>query len=195
MCTRGAGAVQARYERIVRIGEKLVSLDKAGRLLERVLEMRAQGLPQQEVARRLSLDRSFISRLESIGEIRRGKSVAVIGFPIKNKDELVDICLDLGLDFFLIMTNRERWELVGGKQALDFFNEMLEIIARLKGYDTLVLLTSERWYRLAEALLDVQIVFINLGPTPVREDCRVDPERFRVSLEQVVRQQQEKKGE
>lgn len=187
--------MQARYERIVRIGEKLVSLDKAGRLLERVLEMRAQGLPQQEVARRLSLDRSFISRLESIGEIRRGKSVAVVGFPIENKEELADICLELGLEFFLIMTNRERWELVGGKQALEFFNEMLEIVARLKGYDTLVLLTSERWYRLAEALLDVQIVFINLGPTPVREDCRVDPERFRATLAQVVRQQQEKKGE
>lgn len=175
-----------QFERVVRIGEKMISQDKAIRLLERVLELRAQGLSQQEVARRLSLDRSFISRLESVGEIRKGKMVAVVGFPIKNKDELVEICRDLGLDFFLIMTNRERWEFVNNKQALDFFNQMLEIVARLKRFDTLVMLTSERWYRLAEALLDKQIVFINLGSTPVQEDRWVDPEQFRVSLEQVI---------
>jgi hypothetical protein len=86
----------------------------------------------------------------------------------------------------MILNNRERWELVGGKQALDFFNQMLEIVARLRGFDILVLLTSERWYRLAEALLDLQIVYIGLGATPVEEDRQVDPEQFRRVLEQVI---------
>jgi hypothetical protein len=76
--------------------------------------------------------------------------------------------------------------LVRDKQALDFFNQMLEVVTRLRGYDTLVLLTSERWYYLAEALLDIQIVFINLGPTPVQEDRRVEPPQFRGALEQVL---------
>ena len=62
-----------RFEQIFRIGDKLISLDRAERLLEQVLKLRSQGFSQQEVARRLCLDRSFISRLESAGEIRKGK--------------------------------------------------------------------------------------------------------------------------
>jgi transcriptional regulator with XRE-family HTH domain len=176
-----------QFENIMRIGEKLVSVDRARRLLERVLNLRAQGLSQQEVARRLSLDRSFISRLEAISEVRKGKRVAVIGFPVENKDELTGICQELGLDFFLLMTNRERWELVEGKQALDFLNEVLELITRLREYEILVMATSERWYRLAEALLDCQILYVNLGPTPVSEDMQVDPERFRNLIEQLLK--------
>ncbi len=175
-----------QFERVVRIGEKLISIDKAERLLERMLTMRSQGFSQQEVARRLSLDRSFVSRLESAGEIRKGKRVAVVGFPIQNTAELTEICLSLGLDYHMLLNNRERWALVEDKQALDFFNQMLEVVTRLRGYDTLVLLTSERWYHLAEALLDIQIVFVKLGPTPVQEDCRVEPSQFRSTLQQVI---------
>lgn len=175
-----------KIEQIFRIGEKLISLDRVERLLERVLKLRAQGFSQQEVARRLCLDRSFISRLESAGEIRKGKRVAVVGFPIKNAAELTLICREFGLDYSMILNNQERWELVSGKQALDFFNQMLEVVAQLRGFDTLVLLTSERWYNLAEALLDLQIVYIGLGPTPVQEDRPVDPAQFRRVLSQVI---------
>lgn len=175
-----------QFERVFRVGDKLISLDKVERLAERVLKLRSQGVSQKEVARRLSLDRSFISRLESAGEVRKGKRVAVVGFPITNTAELSDICQDLGLEFFLLLNNQERWALVGDKQALDFFNQMLDLVAKLKGFDSLVLLTSERWYHLAEALLEIQIIYIGLGPTPVREDHRVDPDLFRQVLEQVV---------
>lgn len=181
------------FEQIFRIGDKLVSLDRAGRLLERVLKMRAQGFSQQEVARRLSLDRSFVSRLESAGEIRKGIRVAVVGFPVENSDELSRICLEMGLEFFLILNDRERWELVNGKQALDFFNQMLDVVARLRTFDTLVLMTSERWYHLAEALLDLQIVYINLGATPVQGDRMVDPVQFHRVLEQVIESGKERK--
>jgi len=95
------GWLNVQFEKIVRIGDKLVSVDRAKRLLERVFRAEGRGLSQQEVARRLSLDRTFISRLEAIGEIRKGKRVAVIGFPVKNKDELVKICQDLGAGVFL----------------------------------------------------------------------------------------------
>lgn len=175
-----------RFEQIFRIGDKLISLDRAERLLEQVLKLRSQGFSQQEVARRLCLDRSFISRLESAGEIRKGKRVAVIGFPVKNAVELTLICRELGLEFIMILNNQERWDLVSGKQALDFFNQMLENLAQLRGFDTLVLLTSERWYSLAEALLNLQIVYIGLGPTPVQEEKQVDPEQFRRVLQQVI---------
>lgn len=173
-------------ERFVRIGDKIVSPDKAFRLLERILDLRARGASQQEVARRFSVDRSFISRVETAGEIRKGRRVAVIGFPVKNKEVLLDICQELGLDFTLILTDRERWDLVGGNNALDFFNRIMAIISRLKEFDTLLLLTSDRWYRLAEALLDLQIIYYSLGKTPVRADCTVDPLRFRNTLTAIL---------
>ena len=173
-------------ERIIRIGDKIVSPDKAFRLLERVLTLRARGVSQQEVARRLLLDRSFVSRLEAAGEIRKGKRVAVIGFPVLNKEELLDLCHELGLDFVFILNDRERWDLVGSHNAMDFFNRIMEIISRLREFDTLVLLTSDRWYRLAEALLDLDIVYFSLGQTPVREDRTVDPVRFRETLTVVL---------
>ncbi|NMA91523.1 MAG: transcriptional regulator [Firmicutes bacterium] len=174
------------FEETVRVADKTISVDRAVRVLKKVLRLRSQGLSQQEVANRLTLDRSFVSRLEAIGEVRKGGRVAVIGFPIANKQELAAICREQGLDFIFLLTNQERWSLVGRQKALDFFNQVMEIVARLKGYDTLVLITSERWYRLAEALLDLQVIFVNLGPTPLEEDRRVEPVLFKQKLQDII---------
>ncbi len=173
-------------ERVFRIGEKMISLDKAIRLVERVMELREQGISQQEAAKRLHLDRSFVSRLETIGEIRKGNRVAVIGFPLANTDQLSDICRAYGLDFYLLLNNQERWDMVRDQQALDFFNRMFELVARLREFDTLIIISSERWYHLAEALLDIQIISINLGATPIREDCFIDPECLINNIELVI---------
>ncbi len=173
-------------ERVFRIGEKLISLDKVIRQVEKALEMREKGCSQQEVAAKLRLDRSFISRLESIGEIRKGRRVAVIGFPLANSSELTAMCGAFGLDFSMLLNDQERWALVQGKQALDFFNKMLEIVTRLREYDTLIMITSEKWFYLAEALLDLQIIYISLGPTPISEDRTIDPQRLKDALEQVL---------
>ncbi len=173
-------------ERFFRIGEKLVSLDKAIRLIERTLELREEGLSQQEVALKMQLDRSFISRLEAAGEIRKGNRIAVIGFPLANANELAEICREYGLDFFLLLSNEERWRMVQEKQALDFFNQMLDLVARLREFDTLIMITSEKWHRLAEALLDIQVLYLNLGSTPIREDCQLDPDIFKKTLLQVL---------
>jgi hypothetical protein len=175
-----------KTERVFRIGEKLISLEKVVRQVEKALEMREKGHSQQEAAVRLHLDRSFISRLESIGEIRKGRRIAVIGFPLANSVELSEICREFGLDFFLILNDRERWELVQDKQALDFFNRMLELFTRLREYDTLILITSEKWFNLAEALLDLQIIFISLGPTPISEDHVINPQRLKDTIRQVL---------
>jgi len=173
-------------EKVFRVGDKLISLGKVVRLAERALELREQGYSQQEAARRLHLDRSFVSRLESTGEIRKGGRVAAIGFPIVNTGELTDLCGAYGLDFFLLLNDEQRWEMVRGRQALDFFNQTLELVARLREFDTLIMITSEKWYQLAEALLDIQIIHLNLGPTPIQEDRRVDPERLKATLETVI---------
>ncbi len=178
-------------ERVYRIGEKLISLDKAVRLIERTLELREQGVSQQETAGRLKLDRSFVSRLEAIGEIRKGNRVAVIGFPLANTVEIAAICSTYGLDFYLLLNNEERWNMVRDKQALDFFDSMVELVARLREFDTLIMVTSEKWHHLAEALIDIQIIYINLGSTPIQEDCYVDPGRFEDAMKQVLQRDRE----
>jgi transcriptional regulator with XRE-family HTH domain len=173
-------------KRLFRIGEKLISLDKAVRLIERTLELREKGISQQEAARKLQLDRSFVSRLEAIGEIRKGNRVAVIAFPLSNTAEITEICSKYGLDFYLLLNNQERWDMVRDQQALDFFNRMLELVARLREFDTLIMVTSEKWYHLAEALLDIQIIYISLGSTPIQEDRKVDPKLFEDTLKQIL---------
>lgn len=176
-------------DRIYKIGDKFISPDKAVRLIERILELREQGVSQQETAKRLKLDRSFVSRLEAIGEIRKGRRVAVIGFPLANAAELITICKAYGLDYYLLLNNQERWNMVRDKQALDFFNSMLELVTRLRGFDTLIMITSEKWYQLAEALFDQQIIFIKLGPTPIEEDCILESSILEETLEQVLHRQ------
>jgi len=176
-------------ERVYRVGDKMISLGKATRVVERVLELREKGVSQQETAKRLHLDRSFVSRLEAIGEIRKGNRVAVIGFPLENTGDLSDICHSYGLDFYLLLNNRDRWEMVRDQQALDFFNRMFDLVARLREFDTLIMITSERWHHLAEALLDIQIIYINLGPTPIREDRYLDPQQLKNTLDLVIAKQ------
>ena len=175
-------------ERLYRIGEKLVSLDKAVRLVGQTLELREQGYSQQETAKRLHLDRSFVSRLETVGEIRKGSRLAAIGFPLANADAITELCRQYGLDFHLILNNSERWAMVQDQQALDFFNRILELVARLRQFDVLIMITSEKWYQLAEALLDIEIIHLELGPSPIAEDRHFDLKRLEDTLKQVFKQ-------
>ena len=175
-------------ERLYRIGEKLVSMDKVIRLVGQTLELREQGYSQQETANRLLLDRSFVSRLETVGEIRKGNRLAVIGFPLQNADSITALCREYGLEFHLILNNSERWDMVQDQQALDFFNRILELVARLRQFDVLIMITSEKWYQLADALLDIEIIHLGLGPSPIDEDRHFDQKRLEDTLKQVIKQ-------
>ncbi len=176
-------------ERFFRIGEKLISLNKAFRVAEKALELREQGFSQQETSKKLSLDRSFVSRLETIGEIRKGSRIAAIGFPLANSTEISELCREYGLEFYMVLNNRERWDMVQDKQALDFFNHMLDLVAQLRQFDVLIMITSDKWYHLAEALLEIQIIHLDLGPTPIEEDLVFEKRRFEDTLKQVTKQQ------
>ena len=72
MCT-----MAVRYGRLFRVGDKLLNRDKLDRIVDRIFNWRVSGLSQQEVAARVGCDRSFVSRLESLAEVRKGGSVAV----------------------------------------------------------------------------------------------------------------------
>ena len=173
-------------ESLYRIGEKMVSQRKIEETVEAVLKLRSNGLSQQEAANSLRLDRSFISRLESIGELRKGKKVALIGFPLKNKDELINTAQEKGVDYVFVMTEEERWDLVGRQTAMDFFNYIVDLIAELKTYDTVILIGSKKWHKVAEALLDAQVIFFEIGSSPITEDCYLSPAYLETTLDQVL---------
>ena len=59
---------------LYRIGDKVVDGRKIQREVQRILSLRAQGYSQLEVSQRLGIDRPWISRLESMGEVRKGKA-------------------------------------------------------------------------------------------------------------------------
>lgn len=171
---------------LVRVGEKIISMGRIEDAVKQILELRAAGFSQQEVAGRLGLDRTFISRLETLGEVRKGKRLAVIGFPLLNHDEISRIAASRGVEFAWLMSEKERWELVQGQSALDFFDYIMEKIAALRRFDLVVFIGSKKWQKIAEALLDCQVIFLELGSSPITEDCTLDPHRFAQILEQVI---------
>lgn len=162
-----------------RIGEKLISLEKLDRLIDQILTLRSEGTSQQEVAERFGLDRSFISRLESLGAVRRGSSLAVVGFPVKNKEEIESLLAECGVDFILIMNNEERWRFVEEKSGIDLFNEVMRITAQVRTYDAVIFIGSRQRIKWARALLDKEVIGIDLGESPITEDRYVDPEKLR----------------
>jgi len=171
-----------------RIGEKMISPRKIEETVFKVLNLRSQGLSQQEVADRLSLDRSFISRLESIGEVRRGGRIALIGFPLSNREALREVAEKWGIDYILLMSDEERWRFLENKSGIDLFNQVMGIISSLRDYNTLVIIGSSKWKNLAEALLDAEIVFLELGETPIEGDREVDPGQLEDILRQLVKE-------
>lgn len=161
---------------LLRIGDKLVARPKIDRVVDRILELRRQGLSQQETAAAVGVDRPFISRLEALGEVRRGGRVAFVGFPIENKAELEAVVREEGVDFALIMTDAERWKFVNERNGSELVNELMKLVAYLKEFDTVLCFASDMRLRMAEAMLGSQpLVGVSLGPSPIRQDVLVDP--------------------
>lgn len=164
---------------LLRIGDKLLDRDRIIKTIDGILNLRIQGLSQQEVANRLNVDRTFVSRLEGIGEIRRGGKVAVIGFPLANKDELIQVLKEEGIEFYLIMTDEERWRFVREKTGQELLNETMNLIAKARNYDVVIVIGSNYRIKLSEALVDKEVVGIEIGTSPIQEDVYLDPEELR----------------
>jgi transcriptional regulator with XRE-family HTH domain len=164
---------------LIRIGDKLINRQKINSVIDRILELRATGLSQREVAKRLGLERTFISRVEGLGEIRQGQRIALIGFPVLNKPELNLIAEEMGVEFTYLLTDQERWSLVLEKQGLDFLNFLMNLIMQLRTYDVVVVIGSNLRINMAKTLLDKEVVPLYLGESPIEGDKWVDPELLR----------------
>lgn len=164
---------------LFRIGDKVISRDRIIRLVDRVLAQRAMGLSQQDVADQLGIDRTLISRLETAGELRKGRKIALAGFPLQNVAELRELARTEGVDFVLLMSEAERNYFTRSMNGADLLNKVMALIAQARECDAVIFLGSDQRVRMVEALVGSHVIGLELGPSPIHEDKYVDPERIR----------------
>lgn len=170
---------------LLRIGDKIVNRQKIHQTVDRILELRRDGLSQQEVAGRVGVDRTFVSRLETIGEIRKGGRVALIGFPIKNCQEIDAVARQEGIDFCLVLSEQERWDFVQTKSGVELFNTIMEIVGNVRKYDIVIIIGSNMRIKLIETMLDKAVIGVQIGESPIAEDKYVNPEDIRALIRQL----------
>jgi transcriptional regulator with XRE-family HTH domain len=171
--------------KLIRIGEKVISEDKLQKEITRILKLRTEGLTQGEAARKLGIERTFVSRLESLGEIRKGEKIALVGFPIKNKGEVLSLSKKYGIDYTLILTQQERQNFVKSRNKNELFNDILGIITSLLDFDVIIFLGSDKRVDFAEKLFHIQVIGIEIGKSPITEDQYINPEIIKNVLKEV----------
>lgn len=167
---------------LIRIGDKVINRDRIYHVIQRVLDLRAGGLSQQEVAEQLDIDRTLISRLETIGEVRKGKKIGLAGFPIRNKEEIARIAQEEGLDFILLMTESERLDFARNQNGADLLNQVMGLIARARECDSVIFIGSDHRVKMVEALVGPHLIGVEIGSSPLSEDKYVDPDGVRTLI-------------
>jgi hypothetical protein len=171
--------------RFYRVGDKVVGRDKLVERIEAILVDREGGATQREVAAAHGVDRSFVSWLETLGEVRRGKRVAVIAFPVANVAEVRRVCDEHAVELSMIVSQAERETLEAGR-ADAMFNLVFDVLADLTDFDVVVLLASTKRTGAVEKILGREVVSRPLGPSPLRQDVAVDLEELSDLLDAVT---------
>jgi hypothetical protein len=81
------------------------------------------------------------------------------------------------LDFVLVLSQEERENIESG-EVTAVFNTLLETIATLRDYDTLVLMASDWRIKTMERILGTEVVGVPLGTSPLRAAVTVDLEQL-----------------
>lgn len=181
--------------KLIRVGDKIISWDKVSAALSEILHRRSAGATQQEVAAAFGIERTFVSYLEGIGAIRKGRRLALIGFPISNKNEVRSVAEDRGVEFIYLLSEKERREFVNQKSGVELFNEILEMLAHLKEYDAVVVLASDKRVAMIEKILELDVVSIPIGSSPLTANQRVDIAELRHLLDALTAEKEEGKSE
>lgn len=170
---------------LVRVGDKVISLDKIDMAVRGLLALRAEGRSQGEAAARYQLDRAFVSHLESLGALRRGATIAVVGFPVANKALLESVLREVGVDYTLLMTDAERRQFAEERSGIELVNEIMRLAQTVQRYDVVILLASDERLKLLSALVDQgqEVIPWTLGQGPLDADVEVDVERMRMVVE------------
>lgn len=171
---------------LVRVGHKLISRSRIIRRIDEMLAMRVAGKSQKETSDALDVDRTFVSRLEALGEVRKGGKVALIGFPVKNKEEVMSVASEEGVDFSFVLTEDERLRFASDRSGADLVNEMMGMVAELKEYDAVVFLGSDKRIEMVEAMLGRDVVIgIELGRSPITQDVPVNVRELAETIRKV----------
>ncbi len=171
-----------------RIGEKLINIHKIDDKVREILKLRAHGYSQGETSKKADVDRTFISRLERLGEVKKGSKVAVIGFPIKNKDELNELCAQYNVEHIMLMTEKERWDWVRNSSGEKLINRIMEMVHELQEYDIIIVLGSSYRINLIKAFLRKEVIGLEIGNSPIQEDVYLKPGKLQQILEEVTLQ-------
>ena len=62
----------------------------------------------------------------------------------------------------------------------------MELVSALQDYDIVIIISSPRWLKVAKALLTNEIIFIELGTSPITEDRILDIQVFEDILNTVL---------
>lgn len=170
---------------LIRVGEKVIDREKIERVLDKLFELRQNGASQAEAAAAVGIDRSFVSRIENLGEVRKGKRVALIGFPIGNKADVDAVAHRAGVDYTWLMNNEERWAYVEDRSGIELLNDVVREISSFQQYDQVIFLGSDFRVRLIEAILGDRVTSVVIGRSPIHEDVHVDPEEIAAVIEAV----------
>jgi transcriptional regulator with XRE-family HTH domain len=163
---------------LIRLGEKIISRDKIDRAVDEILSLRVKGISQTEVAARVGVDRTLDSRLESLGEVRKGGRLAVVGFSVLNKEEVREALEEEGVDHIFLMTEKERWDFLKDKSGLTLFDTLMDTIAMLHSFDQIIMIGSNKRIKIVEAALDKEVVGFEIGESPIQEDKYVEIEKI-----------------
>lgn len=171
--------------RFYRIGDKVVSWERLLEAVGAILEDRQAGATQEEAARHAHVQRSFVSFLETLGEVRRGPKVALVAFPVANGEAIHAVADRHAVDLTIVVSQAEREGIEHG-DASSVFNRLLDTLAALRDFDTVVLLASDQRIATIEKILGAEIVGMRLGQSPIREDATVDLDELDRLLEAVM---------
>jgi len=170
---------------LTHIGDKIINRQKLHQAIDEILDLRSKGWSQQEVAKQIGVDRTLVSRLETLGEVRKGGTVAIIGFPVINQEEIRNIARQEGVDYCFLLSEQERWNYVESKSGLELFNTIMEIISSLRKYDVVIIIGSNMRIKLIATLLDKEVIGVEIGESPIAEDKYVEPEIIRKMIRQI----------
>ena len=158
----------------IRIGDKVISRTKLNKKIDEIIKLREMGLSQSDVGEKMGIERTFISRLEGLGEVRKGQSIAAVGFPIKNKQEVEKVLKEYGVEYSLLMSEDERNEFVNQRNGQQFVNYMMDLINKFRDFDTVIVMASDNRNKIIKGMLDNQIIEIDIGKSPLKEDVNVN---------------------
>jgi hypothetical protein len=176
---------------LYRIGDRVVSRDKLDSALDTILRERSRGATQAEAARTAGVARSFVSNLETLGEVRRGARIALIAFPVSNGDAVRELAGRYALDLVLIFSQDERVRLEDSS-ARDIFNRLLDTLAELNDFDAVLVLASDWRLETFRRVLDTELIGIKLGTSPLNHDTAADLEALESILQALTERSEQK---